>query len=173
MEIYLVRHTETLFGKGICYGQSDIGLLEPYEEQFELIKNQLPQKAFFFSSPLQRCAILANRLSQGNFISDNRLMEMNFGDWEGKPWDDIPQEQLSPWMSDFVNISVPNGESFVTLHQRVGSFVAEKLHSLNAPVVIVSHAGVIRSLLCYQAHLPLDKAFSNTVEFGQVIKTIF
>ena len=43
----------------------------------------------------------------------DRLMEMNFGDWEMKNWNDIPPEQLNPWMEDFVNIRASNGESFI------------------------------------------------------------
>ena len=43
-------------------------------------------------------------------------MEMNFGDWEMKNWDDIPLEELNPWMQDFVNVRVSNGESFTDLY---------------------------------------------------------
>ena len=45
MEVYLVRHTETVCEKGICYGQSDVGILEPYDVLFETILSQLPQEA--------------------------------------------------------------------------------------------------------------------------------
>ncbi len=47
---------------------------------------------------------------------------MNFGDWEIKNWNDIPPEQLNPWMEDFVNIRVSNGESFVELHEELVHF---------------------------------------------------
>ena len=45
MEIYLVRHTETICEKGICYGQSDVDLAEPFESVFENIVSQLPSEA--------------------------------------------------------------------------------------------------------------------------------
>ena len=45
MEIYLVRHTETTCEKGVCYGQSDVSLAEPYDSVFENIVAQLPQEA--------------------------------------------------------------------------------------------------------------------------------
>lgn len=170
MEIYLVRHTETVCAKGICYGQANVALIQPYQEQFQEIKKQLPQEAFFYSSPLERCTILADFLSSSNFATDKRLMEMDFGRWELKSWDEIPKEEMNPWMNDFVNVKVPEGESFEIMNDRVLSFIDEKLTDDSKPIVIVTHAGVIRSFLCKQMNLPLKEAFSNKVEFGQVIK---
>nr|WP_294936697.1 alpha-ribazole phosphatase [uncultured Flavobacterium sp.] len=169
MEVYLVRHTETVCEKGICYGHSDIGLLEPYVNQFETIKTQIPEDAVFFSSPSQRCKILADYLSDSRYEIDDRLMEMNFGNWELKSWDDIHPDELNPWMSDFVNVKVPNGESFTELYTRVVDFADSKLN-FGKPLVLVTHAGVIRSLLCKITNLPLKDAFQNKIEFGQVIK---
>jgi alpha-ribazole phosphatase len=171
MEIYLIRHTETSCEKGICYGQSDVELQANYEQQFKSIKEQLPTDAVFYSSPLQRCTILAEFVSENKYTTDSRLMEMHFGDWELKPWDAIPPDEINPWMADFVNIAVPNGESFLQLHQRVTHFMVTELQHLNSkPIVIITHAGVIRSMLCKITNLPLQDAFTNKVDFGQVIK---
>lgn len=175
MEIYLVRHTETICEKGICYGQSDVGLMKPFESAFENIISQLPSEIVLFSSPLKRCVILAdyiqNNVKTISFEKDDRLMEMNFGDWEMKNWNDIPPEQLNPWMEDFVNITASNGESFVKLHERVGGFLSDIISkNTTKPIVVVAHAGVIRSILCHHTSLPLKDAFNNKVDFGQVIK---
>ena len=178
MEVYLVRHTETVCEKGICYGQSDVGIREPYDVVFESILSELPQDAVLYSSPLQRCVVLAKHIQENtqikSIIEDSRLMEMNFGDWELKNWDAIPQEVLNPWMEDFVNIKISNGESFVDLHKRVGVFLSEqKSKSTDIPLIIVAHAGIIRSVLCYHFSLPLKDAFQNKVDFGEVIKIDF
>jgi len=178
MEIYLVRHTETTCEKGICYGQSDVDLAEPFESVFENILSQLPSKAIIFSSPLKRCVTLAkyiqNNIKTISYEEDKRLMEMNFGDWEMKSWNSIPQDQLNPWMEDFVNIKVSNGESFVELHERANNFLSEKKsNKINHPVIIVAHAGTIRSFLCHHSSLPLKDAFQNKVDFGEVIKIVF
>jgi alpha-ribazole phosphatase len=171
MEIYLVRHTETVCEKGICYGQSDVDLQSDYQKQFEIIKAQIPQNAIFFSSPLKRCSILADYLSNSNYKTDSRLMEMHFGDWELKNWDAISPEEMNPWMSDFVNVKVPNGESFSVLYDRVVNFMQNELqNNTSESVVIVTHAGVIRSILCKISNLPLKDAFTNKVDFGEVIK---
>jgi alpha-ribazole phosphatase len=170
MEVYLVRHTETVCEKGVCYGQSDVAITEPYLPIFENIKQQLPADAVFYSSPLVRCKMLASYLSN-QVIIDSRLMEMNFGDWELKKWDEIPEEDLNPWMTDFVCTNVPNGESFIELHDRVVSFLEGQLTiEKSKPIVIIAHSGVIRSILCKQNNTPLKDAFSSKLDFGSVTK---
>jgi alpha-ribazole phosphatase len=170
MEVYLVRHTETVCEKGVCYGQSDVAITEPYLPIFENIKQQLPANAVFYSSPLVRCKILASYLSN-QVIIDSRLMEMNFGDWELKKWDEIPEEDLNPWMTDFVCTNVPNGESFIELHDRVIDFLESHLTIVKSkPIVIIAHSGVIRSILCKQNNTPLKDAFNSKLDFGSVTK---
>ena len=175
MEVYLVRHTETICPKGICYGQSDVSIIEPYDVVFQSIIKQLPTDANLYSSPLLRCVLLANYIKDNSEITavneDARLMEMNFGDWEMKNWDVIDLDELNPWMADFVNVRVPNGESFTDLHNRVIDFMHNELQITNSkPVIIVAHAGVIRSFLCEISDLPLKDAFQNKVDFGAIIK---
>jgi alpha-ribazole phosphatase len=175
MEVYLVRHTETVCEKGICYGQSDVGIREPYNAVFESILNQLPQDAVLYSSPLQRCAILAKHIQKNTkidaVIEDSRLMEMHFGDWELKSWDAIPREILDPWMEDFVTVNVPNGESFVDLDNRVRLFLNDEFAKNHTkPIIIVAHSGVIRSILCKINNIPLQEAFKSPLDYGAVIK---
>ena len=177
MEIYLVRHTETICEKGICYGQSDVAIAAPFDLVFEAIISQLPPEAIIFSSPLQRCTLLAkyihHKIKTISYQEDERLKEMNFGDWEMQNWNDILPEQLNPWMEDFVNIPASNGESFTELHKRVDEFLSHQISKeINKPIIIVSHAGVIRSILCHYSELPLKDAFNNKVDFGQVLKIV-
>nr|WP_305069591.1 histidine phosphatase family protein [Flavobacterium covae] len=107
--------------------------------------------------------------SKQEITVDNRLKEMNFGKWELQKWDAIPEEELNPWMEDFVNISVPMGESFQVLYERVVEFweIIQKM-ALEKPLVIFTHAGVIRSLICYLEKQPLKDAFNYKVDFGEV-----
>ena len=171
MQVYLVRHTETVCPKGVCYGQSDVDLKEDYIQEFEKIKEQLPKDAIVFSSPLKRCKLLAGYLySEEEIIYDFRLMEMNFGSWELKAWDAISKKELNPWMSDFVSVRVPEGESFEELYSRVIEFWKSILNqSYNKPIVIITHAGVMRSLLCYLNTISLKNAFNTKINFGESI----
>ena len=134
MEVYLIRHTKPKIEKGICYGQSDVPLAESFEKEAEALMKHLPDKFnVIYSSPLARCDKLAtyiansHQLMANSLKTDERLMEMNFGDWELKNWDAIDQSQLNNWMQDFVSVKVPNGENFEELYSRVNSFVEELL----------------------------------------------
>ena len=172
MEIFLVRHTETVCEKGICYGQADMDIKEPYIEFFQEIKTQLPTDAILYSSPLLRCKKMAEFISK-DITFDKRLMEMNFGNWELQPWNDIPVEEIKPWMDNFVTIRVPNGESFEDLHERVGEFYSELLQKKEAKVIIICHAVSIRSILSRYHKTNLVDAFSfYSINYGEVIKII-
>ncbi len=175
MEIYLVRHTETVCAKGICYGQADVDIVTPHDAIFEKISVQLPENGIIYSSPLQRCLKLSNYIASQkktqSLTVDNRLMEMNFGDWELQNWDEINPEHLNPWMEDFVSVRVPNGESFEDLHQRVVDFIENEIKFKNdTNIIIVAHAGIIRSILCHVNGIALKDAFQNNVAFGEVIQ---
>lgn len=172
MEIYLIRHTETVAPKGICYGQADVDIKEPYLEIFQEIKAQLPTDAIVYSSPLLRCKKMAEFFSD-TIIFDKRLMEMNFGNWELQAWNDIPLEEINPWMDNFVTVRVPNGESFEDLYQRVGEFYSELLQKNNDKVILFCHDGTIRSVLSHYHQTQLKDAFSlYSIKYGEVIKII-
>ncbi len=96
---------------------------------------------------------------------------MHFGDWELQAWNAIPRTVLDPWMNDFVNVAVPNGESFMDLEKRVWEFLEEKLEKPNEkPLILVTHSGVIRSVLCRINNIPLQEAFATPLDYGVVVK---
>lgn len=103
-------------------------------------------------------------------IIDNRLLEINFGDWEMKKWDDIDKENLDKWMNDFVNVRVPNGENFIDLSDRVNRFIDDLTQRRYNRIAIVSHAGVIRSFISKILEKPLEKAFELKVNYCSVTK---
>jgi alpha-ribazole phosphatase len=177
MEVYLIRHTKPKIEKGICYGQSDVPLSDSFEKEAEALMKHLPAKFnVIYSSPLTRCHKLAKLIANGyqpianSLKTDTRLMEMNFGDWELKNWDAIDQSQLNNWMQDFVSVKVPNGENFEELYSRVNSFVEELLKQQYEKVAIVTHAGVIRSIVSKILEVPLKNAFKLPVDYSSVTK---
>lgn len=172
MEIILVRHTTPNIAKGICYGQADIGVTSTFIEELQPILKNVPlndKNTVYYSSPLQRCAILAEKLSD-TIMYDNRLKELNFGDWELQPWDTIDKRPLDIWMNNFVTESTKNGESYIDLHKRTTTFLEEIKQLNHEKIVIITHAGVIRSLYAYIHNSPLEKSFDLKVAYGQVIK---
>jgi alpha-ribazole phosphatase len=172
MEIYLIRHTTPLIEKGICYGQTDLDITDTFLEEVSMIQPHLPATDLkIYSSPLQRCKKLADALFESSIVEcHDTLMELNCGDWEMQKWDEIPKDEIQPWMDDFVNVVVPNGESYVLLHQRVvDTFESIKRKGENA--VIVAHGGVLRSILSHITNTPLKESFDAfTLHYGCVVK---
>jgi alpha-ribazole phosphatase len=77
---------------------------------------------------------------------DPRLMEMHFGDWEMKKWEDIDQSSLHKWMNNYNTQRCPGGESYADVLFRVKAFLWELLQKGVGRVLLVTHGGVIRSV---------------------------
>ncbi|TGV02728.1 alpha-ribazole phosphatase [Flavivirga rizhaonensis] len=169
MEIYIIRHTTPDIEKGICYGQTDLDLAGTFPKEFKTVKQQIPDGTYHIkSSPLKRCVLLANHL-EPHVLLDDRLKELDFGDWEMKAWNNISEETLNPWMKDFVNVRVPNGESYVELASRVNAFFEDFIKSHDEKdLIIVSHAGPIRTFLSSILNIPLEKSFNIKIQYGDV-----
>ena len=149
MILHLVRHPEPVVGPEICYGRLDIPAKNAGAVAARL-RAGLPGGLPVWTSPLQRCRELAELLLPDAAI-DERLSEMNFGLWEGRPWEAIPRAELDAWAADVAGYAPPGGESPRALQRRALDFVA----GLDAPQsVIVTHAGVIRVLLAHWRGLP-------------------
>jgi alpha-ribazole phosphatase len=171
MEIYLIRHTEVIGSKSICYGQSNPPLADTFSEEAAALKAKLP--AYFdaiYSSPLLRCKLLAEELGYQDVQFKAALMEVNFGTWEGKTWSEIPQSELDPWMSDFVNIAPPEGESLITMYKRIIIFLENLRKQPHKKVLLISHAGVIRNIISYILNIPLDNIFKLSIGHGEIFK---
>jgi alpha-ribazole phosphatase len=173
MEIYLIRHTTPDIEKGICYGQSDIPLKDTFSIEANNILKSIPKNFDkVYSSPLQRCTQLANYIDE-NITIDTRLMELNFGSWELKKWEEIPDDEIQPWYDDWVNTCTNNGESYQELQNRVLSFLKEVPTHFNR-IAIVTHAGVIRSLWAHLNKKELKNSFDFLdIEYGAVLKIIY
>ena len=173
MEIYLIRHTTPTIATGICYGQADIEVAASFEEEAKLIRQQLPDAINIYSSPLKRCRQLANHIYPNTTIEyADELKEMHFGEWELQPWDQIPNDPLSEWMKDFVNVRVPGGENYLDLYNRTITFY-NHIISKSQPAAIFTHSGNIRSILSYVNNVPLEESFSKfKIGYGEVLKVI-
>nr|WP_262922755.1 alpha-ribazole phosphatase [Roseivirga pacifica] len=168
MEIYLVRHTRPNVRKGICYGQTDLDLADSFMTDRKLVDAKMPVNIdCIYTSPLQRSEKLARSLHE-NIVVDDRLKELDFGAWEMKPWDDIPKDEIMPWMDDFVNHKVPGGESFIDLKNRCESFITELSKKPYKKVVIVTHAGPIRVFLGTFLEMQPKNFFRLTSGYGGV-----
>lgn len=169
MELILIRHTTPLIDKGICYGQSDLDVTDSFESELAVILKEVSPQVKVYSSPLKRCHLLAQRIGE-QVVLDDRLMEMNFGDWELQAWNDISSEDIQPWYDDFVNVPAKNGESLKELSVRVEHFLNELLNSEEKQVVCITHAGVIRVINGIVKNLNLNQLFDLKLKYGEVVR---
>ncbi len=171
MEVYLIRHTTPEIEKGICYGQSDIPLADSFQPEADQLIPCLPLVDITYSSPLFRCTKLAELVKTSlPVLTDKRLLEINFGDWEMKAWNKIEHSTLNGWMQDFVNVSAPNGENLYDLNQRVLEFIRELIQTDHKTVAIVGHAGIIRCIIAYVLEMPLKNIFKIPVNYASITK---
>jgi alpha-ribazole phosphatase len=172
MEIFLIRHTTPQVEKGTCYGQSDLETADSFHREAALIKTFIPSTVdTVYSSPLKRCSRLAKELFPAQTISyHHELKEIHCGEWEMQKWDEIPPEPLQTWMADFVHVPMPGGESYLDLFTRTTGFL-KTIISAGQNAAVITHGGVIRSLLSHITSTPLLQSFDKfSIEYGCVIK---
>ena len=171
MEIYFVRHTQPLVEDGICYGQTDLALADSFSLEVDQIKQDLTVEFnTVYSSPLKRCKRLAQSLEM-NFVIDDRLMEINFGDWEMQRWDQIPKEELDIWMKDYIHVSPPKGESATHLLNRISEFYKSVRSTGARRILIISHLGPIRCFYSVLNNVSLEDAFKKfKLPYGGIFK---
>jgi alpha-ribazole phosphatase len=173
MEIFLIRHTTPDVCKGFIYGRMDIALTKSFNAEKEDIIDKLPKHIdLIISSPSSRCTLLAREIAD-LFLEDERLMELDFGLWEGKTWDTINRLESERWMEDFINTSPPQGESLHQMNERVMDFWNELPQYPHQRIAIITHAGVIRLILAAVNSISLQSLFDINVEYGEVITLKF
>lgn len=149
--LYLVRHATPDFKNGIklCIGRTDIdigeqGILEAINLR-EFFKDKLRNGEIdkIFSSPLARCLHTAELIAVGNsggnsvgnkeVITDDGLMEIYMGCWEGVPLKDIKKE---------LGDEPYDGEKRVDALKRFEKSLREIMNKTDGDAICVAHAGV-------------------------------
>jgi alpha-ribazole phosphatase len=170
-KITLIRHTTVDVPPGMIYGHKDVPLSVSFNDESARVIEQITPFTFdvVYSSPLSRCLRLAQKISS-EVIHDSRLMELNFGNWEGKYWNDIDQTpEAKAWFADYVKTPTPGGESYAQLIQRCRIFIEELKTSNQKNVCIVTHGGPIRAIKSILEETPPKDAFlKNSIDYGDV-----
>lgn len=148
--VLLVRHAPVLLPDGICYGRQDVALRPGWEKIVSglsvLAKGTVCR--VLYSSPARRCREMAQRLAQVTGMElrvDQRLSELDFGQWEGLRWQDIERQHLDEWAKDPSGFAPPEGESGLALCHRITDFWHDMYHKGEAACVL-SHGGPLRIL---------------------------
>jgi alpha-ribazole phosphatase len=148
--IALVRHPPVAIPPGICYGRHDLMIADPAD--IEPIVAQIRAiRGTVWTSPLRRCRVVADAIGANHV--DARLIEMDFGAWDGVKWDDIPRAVLDAWAADPWGFAPPGGETGASLVTRVTAF-REALPP--GDHVIVAHGGPLKVLTALLRGQPVD-----------------
>ncbi len=169
MRLHLIRHPLPLVEEGICYGRSDLALRFPAEETAALLRARLQgllENVPLFSSPLRRCLELAKALHPAPRI-DARLQELHFGRWEMQTWEAIGFEALNEWAADPLGFVPPGGESVNAMKARLDDFLAE-VGPHHEEVILVTHAGVIKTLIGKSENSSAQAWLSASVDYGSL-----
>ncbi len=208
MQVIVIRHTAVERPDGCCIGRSDLPLSSTYAVEYPQVRDSVIQLlggrmvSRVLTSPLSRCSRLAADLSQDPALafalsgqaaeSDERLLEFNYGSWEGQNWDDIDPTRLRYWMENWrlARAGEPAGSGTDTgepdrkgdgesledmlfrvadlcrdLHRKAGE--ASATHDRNM-AVLITHAGVIRCLHHLLRRVPVSDIFSIDISYGAV-----
>ena len=154
VSLWLVRHAQPLVAPGTCYGRLDVPA-DPgaTHDAAMALAEVLPAGLRTTSSPLQRCTQLAELLCQlqppATFDTDARLAEMDFGAWEGQPWEQISPAALDAWTRNFAHHAPGGGETVTKFITRVAAALAA-VRSERQDTVWITHAGVMRAVTVLQ-----------------------
>lgn len=166
LKVILLRHGETAYnadGNRYC-GRTDIGLTEKGVHQAEKVSNALGGYNInaVYSSPLLRACRTAAIASGGSrVITDNRLIEVDFGLWEGKTkaaFNAENPELWRQWINDPGRIRAGGtGETGNEVVKRVNGFFEEMLgRHRNQTIMVVGHNGINRLYMAFKLGMPLS-----------------
>lgn len=165
MKLFFLRHTSLNVDIDVFYGQTDLDVSDRFEQEVKLIQKKIKNfnidtnSIKVYSSPLKRCIKLTNKLTE-NYIIDERIKEMNLGDWEMKKMSSISKKDKLDWENNLLSFKIPNGESNNEFLKRLKSFL-EDIFKFNEDALIVCHAGSINGMLSLLTKEPFDKMVKN------------
>ncbi|MBR7087762.1 MAG: histidine phosphatase family protein [Mogibacterium sp.] len=154
--LYIVRHGQTHKNKQkLLQGRSDFPLNEEGEKQAAEVRVKLAEAgihpAIVYSSPLIRAVQTAQIIAEScQVIIDDRLIEMDYGPYEGMDLTN-PAPEVMAFFMDFAGTPAPDGmEQLSSVVARSGEFLEDIRGEAAAhDVVIATHAIAMKGLLEY------------------------
>lgn len=177
MELYIVRHGKTEWNKDKrLQGSTDIPLTEAGRELARLSGETLKDTHFdrIYSSPLSRayetaCLFRGNRSL--DIILDDRLRELNFGDYEGKTMEELMEDEACSFRYFFhqPQLYTPpvHGETLEHLCERAADFMQHEILPLQNQcerVMIVAHGAINKALMSFVKQHDLSQFWSGGLQ---------
>ena len=183
-KIIIVRHCQAEGNlKRFFQGSIDTDITELGEKQIEKVAELLSGEPIevMYSSPKKRAMKTAEGINIYHKLpikTDDEIVEIDAGDWEGVLLTDIEKiypEQMDNWRNDPAKFHAPDGESMAEVYERVKKALLRIVsENKDKTICIVSHGCAIKNMMCF-AHgwevedikgVPLGTNTSvNVVEF--------
>ncbi len=158
--LYLVRHSETVAPAGAFVGSTDVDVTAPGLRALDRLAPLLPGGPCF-CSPMLRTRRALDRLRRSGTcmqaIFDDRLREIDFGRWELKTFAEIADSDgdlVDGWAA-YDGFTFPGGEAVASFAGRVEEMLALFRDHPAPDLVVITHGGVIRTLICLALGLPV------------------
>lgn len=166
MKILLIRHGETEWNKtGRPQGQLDIPLNIFGVQQAHTCAKHLSNFDIhsIYSSPLSRAYQTAQIIASKKSLvvnTDDSLKEIDLGSWQGMKWSEI-RAKYSGLLNEFEKAGdlsyIYGGESFQDVQKRAMKFISKFEKDSDKTVMIVTHGGLIKTIVCSILGLELSK----------------
>jgi len=98
-----LRHPRPAVAPGLCYGRLDLAEGPRAGAEIAAALKRMPAIGHVLTRPARRCRRLARRIARAADVApveDHRLLELDFGAWEGVAWERIPRAESDPWAED-------------------------------------------------------------------------
>jgi broad specificity phosphatase PhoE len=166
--LLLVRHGETAANvDGLLLGRADPPLTERGEAQGRAVAAALPPPDRVIASPLRRALDTAAAFGCAVEV-DDRWIELDYGDLDGRPVSTVPADLWERWRSD-PTAAPGSGEPLANLGGRVREACATLLHDASeGVVVVVTHVSPIKAAVAWALDVPDDVAWRMYVEDASV-----
>lgn len=149
MKLVVVRHGRTeANATGRLLGRLDVPLDDVGRRQARALAAAVGPVDRVLSSPLARARQTAGAFGLDVEI-DERLIELDYGDYDGVPMGEVPPSAWAAWRAD-IDFAPPGGESLAVLGRRVRDALDELSRSdAGETVVVVSHVSPIKAAVAW------------------------
>ena len=147
--LIVVRHGRTeANATGRLLGRLDLPLDELGTAQAQALADAIGPVDRVVASPLLRTRQTAAMFGR-DVETDDRLMELDYGDYDGLALADVPSELWERWRTDF-DFAPPGGESLVALRARVGAALDDLAGAARVEtIVVVAHVSPIKAAVAW------------------------
>jgi broad specificity phosphatase PhoE len=149
VHLVIVRHGRTeANARGLLLGRLDVELDSVGRAQAERLAVATGPVDRVIASPLQRTRQTAAAFDRPVEV-DDRLVELDYGDYDGRAFGDLPTGTWARWRSDLA-FAPPGGESLRELGFRVREFLDELTsHPGDETIALVSHVSPIKAAVAW------------------------